>query len=421
MHLIQMPEFIHTCYQARLVPFFWGQKGVGKSDVVWQSAKFIGERIGDTKFGLVDLRLGTQETGDLVGIPRVQKVTLENGVEEFRTVWGKPEWWPIEGTNGIIFLDEFNRAGTNDVIQAMFQFVLGYKKPDGTRGRRLHTHELPSGWSVICAGNPDTADYVVQSIDTAMLDRFIQIKIDVQKKVSVKWMKDNLQNKEIWKFVQATGNSLGKNENFQLSTTPSPRSYEMVDDLLKYMDEKQFNNYGLEAVTGLLGEELGMILYQHLKESLLRPIPAKDVMDCKDFDKFVKETVSKYLSKDTNHFELIEITLTELLGEIEKKALTEEQATNISNFLDLLPPDLHLKFIREGVVHGENFLPIILTHIATEKNGKTLELIESMGYEHQEILNAVNQIDGLMSQVKKELAKEKEDKANEQKVRKTVK
>jgi len=399
MHLVQMPEFVFSCYQSKLVPFFWGSKGVGKSDGVVQSARYIAEKIGDKNFGLIDLRLGTQEVGDLIGIPRVKEVTLPNGEKEFRTVYGKPEWWPLEGTNGILFLDEFNRAGTNDVIQAMFQLVLGYKDKNGIRRRKLHTHELPEGWSIVCAGNPDTADYVVQSIDTAMLDRFIQVKIDVKKEVSVQWLQKNLKNEEIWKFVKATGNALSKKEKFQIIVEPTPRSYEFLDDLLKFIDEDQFNQFGLEAISGILGEEVGMLCYQHLKETLVRPLTAKEVMNNRNFDKFVEEKVKKYLSKDKNRFELIEVTLTDILGEIEKKEPTEFQAENISNFLQLLPADLRIKFIEKGVLLEKNFVPVILTYMPESKNEQTLEMIEAMGFSKEESLEAVKELENLKAQL----------------------
>lgn len=406
MHLKQLPKFVYACYRARRVPFLWGPRGVGKSEGIAQAAIEIGKKIGDKNFGLIDLRLGTQEVGDLIGLPRVREIS--SGV--WRTVWSKPEWWPEKGTNGIIFLDEFNRAGTNDVIQAMFQFVLGSKDKDGKIIRHLHTHLLPEGWSIVCAGNPDTSDYSVQSIDTAMLDRFIQVEIAVDKKVSVKWMQQNLKNDEIWKYVQAAKDSLGKIESIQMVVSPSPRSYEFIDDMLTVLDEKDFNNFGFEVLSGIIGPAQGMILYKQLKNSLLKALTAREVLDCKDFEKFKKEIISKYLTKSKVHLELMDITLKDILKEIEESKLNAEQYMNINRFLKLLPADMGMGFFREGVVLQEKLIPLMETLMPEENDEYMMELINAMGFSKETVEETLIDLEKINEAYIAELAKAKTQK-----------
>jgi len=413
MHLIQLPRFVEVCYNAKRVPFIWGPKGVGKSDGVRQAAQHIGKQL-DKPFGLVDLRLGCMEVGDLVGIPRAREVSP--GL--FRTVYAVPDWFPIVGhedangvtvpEHGIVFLDEFNRAGTNDVIQAMFQFILGEKNSTtGRVDRYLHTHKLPDGWSVICAGNPDTSDYVVQALDTSMLDRLVQITVDVEKKVSVSWMKKNLKNDQIWKFVQATREALGKPEECKINVQPSSRSYEFVDDILKHMSEDDFNSFGLEVLTGIVGETVGAMLYKHLKDSLLRPLTAKQVMDCTDFDLFVTEHLKKYLQKKKNHLELIDVTLTDILGEIKLKEPTDPQAENIAKFVQLIPPDMALKFFQEGAALVENFIPVVLVLRSKTMNEFTLEMIGAMGYPEGAIKENIDKLDKIVQEYEAQVTESK--------------
>lgn len=415
MHLIQIPRFLEVCYEAKRVPFLWGPKGIGKSDGVAQGARAIGKNLG-VPFGFVDLRLGSMEVGDLIGIPRAREVTP--GV--WRTVYAVPDWFPIPGQpdangeivpeHGIVFCDEFNRAGTNDVIQAMFQFILGRKNPEtGLVERYLHTHRFPTNWSVVAAGNPDTADYVVQAIDTSMLDRLIQVVVDVEKKVATSWMRKNLQNKELWKFVQGTRESLGKPEACVINVTPSARSYEFIDDMLAKMNEDDFNDFGLEVINGIVGETVGTMLYKHLKNTLLRPMTAKEIMDCKDFDELVKERLTKYISKDKNHLELIDITLTEILEIIKEKEPTVKQANNVVNFLNLLPRDLSLKFYSQGATI-EKFIPIVLALMDTERNDFTMELMLAMGYPEDVIKENLVKLEEIVTNYEKD--KEIQDKTN---------
>ena len=399
MNLMQLPDFLYACYKARRVSFLWGPKGVGKSDGIAQAAKLISKKIKDKNFGYVDLRLGTQDVGDLIGIPRVRTIDGEE-----KTVWAAPAWWPKEGTNGLIVLDEFNRAGTNDVIQAMFQFVLGSKDKNGKIHRMLHTHVLPEGWSVSAIDLSKTSD-VVQAIDTAMLDRFIQIRIDVDKKVSQKWMEKNLKEQDIWKFVQSNRDSLGKPEQYSINTTPSPRSYEIVDDMLKNMTEDDFNNFRLEVISGIIGDTLGMLLYKQLKDNLLKPLTAEEVLNCKDFEQFVKGKLTKYISKNKNHLELIDVTLTDLLSYIEKKKPTKKQAKNVTDFIECLPADMAVKFYQEGVVHEDNFLPIILDRLDEKRNGFTIELMQAMGYEKGVIEEGIKKLDEISEEYEKESGK----------------
>ena len=140
----------------------------------------------------------------------------------------------------------------------------------------------------------------------------------------------------------------------------------------------------------------------------MKPITAKEILECKDFDKFVKDKVKNYLSKNKNHLELIDVTLSDLLAHIEKQKPTDQEAKNISDFVELLPPDMGLKFITEGSTFEQNFTPVMLTLIPEEKSQFSINLMEAMGYENGTIMEAVGKVTELMDEVKKEL----EDRAN---------
>lgn len=134
----------------KIVPFVWGSQGIGKTQVVTQYCK-------ENDLGIVVLHTATQDVGDLIGL-LVKR-------EDDTVYHARPEWFPTEG-NGIIFLDELNRAAP-DVIQALFPFV--------TEGR-LHRHVLPPGWKIIAAGNYNSERFsVTDTSDAAWLSRFCHL------------------------------------------------------------------------------------------------------------------------------------------------------------------------------------------------------------------------------------------------------
>ena len=135
----------------KIVPFVWGNQGVGKTQTMKQYCK-------ENDLQLVVLNTATQEVGDLVGL--LVKSKDNETVEHAR-----PTWFPTEG-KGIVFLDELNRA-PQEVIQALFPFVI-----EG----QLHTHKLPPGWCVVAAGNYQSDKFTVtDTSDAAWLSRFCHL------------------------------------------------------------------------------------------------------------------------------------------------------------------------------------------------------------------------------------------------------
>ena len=140
-----------------------GQMGIGKTQIVEQVARELAEELGNfgsktfdltnpkdvdslnDVFGFVDLRLATQEPADLVGFPHLVDKISRVFKKAYKVLsHAQPEWFPEEGTRGIIHLDELNRAPT-DVRQAIFQLV---------KERRLHTHRLPKRLVHRCIHQP---------------------------------------------------------------------------------------------------------------------------------------------------------------------------------------------------------------------------------------------------------------------------
>ena len=118
MNITNLKKSLPYIIESGVVPMLVGPHGSGKSQVIRQ---FCGEN----GYHMFDLRLGTQDVGDLIGLADF-KVENDRKVFEFA-----PPRWLVQcieyceknpDSKAIIFLDELNR-GRRDVLQAMFQLL----------------------------------------------------------------------------------------------------------------------------------------------------------------------------------------------------------------------------------------------------------------------------------------------------------
>jgi len=134
------------------------------------------------------------------------------------------EKWLKKSNSGILFLDELNRA-EDDVLQAAFQLVLD---------RRIGTYVLPSGWSMVVAGNYPEGYNTNNFNDAAFLDRFCHLNIDANNDQYVEdWVTYMTKYEDATKILQFIGANIehltGSVEGqLDFSIQPSPRSWEFI-------------------------------------------------------------------------------------------------------------------------------------------------------------------------------------------------
>lgn len=225
----------------------WSTTGIGKSQITKQAVEELGYRI-------IDLRLATQEVGELIGMPHFE-------VDTNQTRWGQPEWWPDHDERVVIFLDEFNRA-RSEVTQAIFQLVTD---------KKMHTHILPTDTRIIAACNPPEGDYQVNALGSAMMARFLHITLeaDVNQWVSncMEWIHPEALNYVANSPQHLNGSSTKTNEmtyDPAKEILPTPRSWDMAGRILGILlpraekaitIEAELKHYTLMRV--LLGGVLG--------------------------------------------------------------------------------------------------------------------------------------------------------------------
>ena len=149
-------EFTSTHEGHHTPVMLWGPPGVGKSDMVRQTAM-------RHQVPVIDIRLSQMEPSDLRGIP----FRVDGHVE-----WAVPAILPDarrHGTSGILFLDEITSAPPS-VSAAAYQLILD---------RRLGEYQVPPGWAIFAAGNRQGDRGVTYTMPAPLANRFSHFEVEV--------------------------------------------------------------------------------------------------------------------------------------------------------------------------------------------------------------------------------------------------
>lgn len=202
----------------RITPFVKGHPGIGKSAIISQIKE-------ELEFDhLIDLRLSQHDNTDIKGAPRVVESTSGN----FILNWIAPEFMPLEGsrwegTSGILFIDEINRADPQ-TLQSVFQLIY-----DGAIGLK----KILPKWKIVCAGNRGFDDGTdVFELDAAFLNRVAIIDVDDRVNLGawMDWAGKHGVHRSVMSFIDKNPSLL------YLSETPgkyvTPRSWEQISSVL---------------------------------------------------------------------------------------------------------------------------------------------------------------------------------------------
>jgi len=219
MKVSNIKPVLDACFDADDSVRLIGVHGIGKTDIIKEWCSTRG-------FHVEFLHLSTNDVGDLIGIPHIV-----NGV----TTWAEPSWLnnlkkaASNGKHPVLALDEFSRAPL-DVRQAALQLVLD---------KKIHQHILPSlnnkKTFIIAADNPDDGNYAVETLDDALLDRFININLEVDVPGWLEWSKENNVNNIVREFIRNNPSKLffQAEEGSNDTSSATPRSW---TKLAKYVD-----------------------------------------------------------------------------------------------------------------------------------------------------------------------------------------
>ena len=194
-HIINNNQYIQGHGKTPVAIEVVGESGIGKTSSILQLAQ-------ESKLNFVKLNLAQiEELGDLVGFPIRQfevtngketKYVDENVIDDARQGGFKPtgnnrmsycppEWIAGKEEGGILLLDDWNRADMR-FIQAVMELV---------DRQQYISWSLPKNWHIILTSNPDTDDYIVNSIDAAQKTRFISVDLKFDVECWGSWAEEN--------------------------------------------------------------------------------------------------------------------------------------------------------------------------------------------------------------------------------------
>ena len=331
MNISMMPGMLTAAYWADDTVLMVGLHGIGKTDVVRQWAN-------KNNFHLEVLYLANQEVGDLIGLPKTLDYNVPDGVDEdgepkFRTesltIWTKPIWLQkldeaAKTQPTVLFLDELSRAPL-DVRQAALQLILD---------REIHQHQLPTHEGmrtlIVAADNPDNGDYNVETLDPALLDRFLSVNVEVDVSSWLQWARENKVNKMVTGFIAENNSKLHWMPDEGAMTpegTPdnvgaTPRSW---TKLAKFIDnlENTPRELHYQIMKGKVGSALASQFNIYLRDY-------NDSVSIKDIETLVEE-----VQKKTSNIEKLGLAVEELIDQTEAIQKTELAHSMIEKYIDL--------------------------------------------------------------------------------------
>jgi MoxR-like ATPase len=219
--------------------FIWGPPGVGKSSIVHALAQSRG-------LPVIDLRASLLDPTDLRGIP-----AIEGG----RAVWCPPSFLPgSDDRPGILFLDEINAAPP--LVQAsLYQLVLD---------RRIGEYALPAGWWIVAAGNRQQDRAVTFRMSSALANRFVHLSLDPDVADWRDWAVVRGIHPLVRAFI-ALRPALLWQEPGEDAAYPTPRSWEMVSDMLSAFDH---HDQCSDVLPGVIGPAAAIEFAAHVRQAL---------------------------------------------------------------------------------------------------------------------------------------------------------
>lgn len=248
----------------RTVPsvMLWGPPGVGKSQAVRQLATRIAAHTG-RRTAVTEVRLLLFNPIDLRGIPTAN-------ADKTLAVWLKPQIFQMDESPdvvNILFLDEITSA-PQSVQAAAYQITLD---------RAVGEHCLPENCIVIAAGNRTTDKSVAFKMPKALANRLLHIEVECSFAAWKQWAVQSGLNPKVIGFLTFRQKYLmcfdASSNDLAFAT---PRSWEMVSDLLNGVSDDLDAMYPM--VAGLVG--LGIAVEMRAWSHVYKELPSmEDIFD----------------------------------------------------------------------------------------------------------------------------------------------
>lgn len=243
----QITQAVEAMLKASQPAFLWGAPGIGKSQVMHQTAARLG-------LPLIDLRAILLDPVDLRGIPHI------NG--DGRSHWAIPEFLPRDGA-GVLFLDELPQASAA-MQAACLQLTLD---------RAIGDYRLPDGWQIVAAGNRVSDRAGTHTLITPLTSRFVHLDFEIDVDQWCRWaLGSNKVRSEIVAFIRFRPELIHAFDA-KARAFPCPRSWEFASRVVNSALPCEIE---LELLNGTLGTGAATELAAFLR--IFRQLPNVDAV-----------------------------------------------------------------------------------------------------------------------------------------------
>jgi hypothetical protein len=243
-------------------PMFVGEAGIGKSEIIQQ---WVAKQREEDP----DLRIAYYEGPDFVGYPHEYKD--EDGLT--RMGHSLPHIWPTKGS-GLLLLEEPNRG--NQMIQNCLMQLTDSNRKVGP------TYQLPEGWIIAAALNPEGAKYDVNNMDTALKNRFEEFEVDFNYQSFLTYIETTGWHRNVINFVKAgwvykKPDGIGKEGKYV-----SPRTLDRLNsiELAGASSSPDKRNSHYVVALSILGKHLGNEYWKSCWDDA--PVTALDILNDKE-------------------------------------------------------------------------------------------------------------------------------------------
>lgn len=224
VYLNQAQELCKQALAANLTPFLHSSPGLGKSSIVKQLAETF-------NLELIDIRLATLESVDLMGFPKIKKMGETDVATYVPFDWFPCEHTPIpKGKNGfLLFMDEMN-ASDLSVQKAAYRIILDHE---------VGNYKLHPKCFKIAAGNLVTDGAAVNRITTALQSRMLHIQVKPDERPAkenswIQWAMKSGIDSRVTSYLSWKPDNIHQYEpEHNDMTFRTPRTWEFVSGLLQ--------------------------------------------------------------------------------------------------------------------------------------------------------------------------------------------
>jgi hypothetical protein len=243
-------EMVASYLKAGLVPFIKGSPGIGKSWIIQELADKY-------NLQLIDLRLAQCDPTDLLGFPCINKETNKASYVPMSTFPLQGDPLPKGKSGWLLFLDEFNSADRS--VQKG-----GYKL---IHDRKMDQTPLHPKLAIVCAGNLDTDNAIVEELSTALQSRLCHIRVVSDLDSFIEFAINNDIDGRIISFVRFKPdclNTFDPDSESEEDTYACERTWHYVDRLLKSgIDINSLD--ALPLISGTISEGVARMFVAHSK------------------------------------------------------------------------------------------------------------------------------------------------------------